>query len=1218
MAKKNYKKFLPKAGSTIAVALAMSVALSTQVQATELDDNKQLPGGIPPVDENVNNPYGNEIVPVEHNAAVEQENDDKVAANETVTDANQAVEQSNSDKIANNAEMTEGALADPDLPSPDAPGTPETPDVPGEPVLPEVPDAPSAPTEPDMPEIPDVPVAPDAPDVPDDSTIPERPVAPDAPDAPVAPDDSEIPDAPIAPDTSDIPEKPDAPDAPNTNGMGVDEHNAEANEYNEAAKDYNGDAKDYNDAVEDYNEDVKDYNELVDDYNEDAKDYNDRVDDYNEDVKDYNDLVGDYNKDVADYQEKAENYNEAVKDYNDQVNDYNDQVDDYNDAVEDYNTALKDYKEDVGEYNGKVDDYNEAVEDYNEAANRYNQDADTYEKAVEAYNKAVEEYNAQVDAYLSDVEAYNQKVDAYNTAAKEYDVAAQLKFQEEMAAFNEAQRLHGEAATKYAADQSKQEKDAAADTQYQQQKAAYETACADYQAALEAYEASLAEGGSSEEARAAYHAQKVIYDAAHAAYRTAVASYNDALTPYDTGSEEYQTYLEDQNAAEYLTALENYNTLLAQYKTGNAQYQTYLANKVTYDAAYAAYLDALYAYNTGDLAEYKEKVNQANRENAILQEVNQYNQQVKDYNDQMNAANQELEDNIDVGVAEDLEALGTINQGVDALFEEGDTTLDTLRRYDEELAKVTAALEKLEKEDSTAALGSAEYAAYLKAVEDYNDAVDVFNAYVKDEYNEAVRKYNAKVDAFNASLKDETGDSTLLQPDGAADWGNYAEKNMTFNHLDVRYDAADVKDKTVDEKGNVTGYSDVTSKYDVVGVYYDEAAADANPNEFGINYTNTDGKNVKYKMVKDDEHNEFGTASKKNGQIDRTDADADKNTVVTFYATLDDGSGELKDISVTLNKNSVYAENSYVKYDKGDYLHLYKDSDNNGLNLVEIDGVLYYDVSGKPVYLISSLVCDGYNPYGGYFNMGGLDLILNMETMIEIHQAANAQKLGFKTYELEKYKAVDEENLTDPDEIPDPGNDLEKPSLTPVSEPGTPAAPVLYNPGQFTQTPPTAPQETEKLAHITADTLEKLEKKVVIEFADLTELQDIAPIVDSIDFLDPMDYLAWLNIAPSIGTADELDMMNGIDYIEELGKLDTVDYVDYMNLRTPDPVAPPADEPMVLNDSFAVDFEIEIPDEEVPLAAAPKTGDISSLWGILSGLSAAGMFLLGRKRRDEE
>ena len=47
-------------------------------------------------------------------------------------------------------------------------------------------------------------------------------------------------------------------------------------------------------------------------------------------------------------------------------------------------------------------------------------------------------------------------------------------------------------------------------------------------------------------------------------------------------------------------------------------------------------------------------------------------------------------------------------------------------------------------------------------------------------------------------------------------------------------------------------------------------------------------------------------------------------------------------------------------------------------------------------------------------------------------------------------------------------------------------------------------------------------------------------------------------------------------------------------------------------------MEIEIPDEEVPLAAAPETGDISGLWAVLSGFSAAGMALLSRKRKDEE
>lgn len=54
-----------------------------------------------------------------------------------------------------------------------------------------------------------------------------------------------------------------------------------------------------------------------------------------------------------------------------------------------------------------------------------------------------------------------------------------------------------------------------------------------------------------------------------------------------------------------------------------------------------------------------------------------------------------------------------------------------------------------------------------------------------------------------------------------------------------------------------------------------------------------------------------------------------------------------------------------------------------------------------------------------------------------------------------------------------------------------------------------------------------------------------------------------------------------------------------------------------LNDEFPIDEpELEILDEEVPLADVPKTGDISLIWAICSGLSAGGLFLLNRKKED--
>ena len=79
---------------------------------------------------------------------------------------------------------------------------------------------------------------------------------------------------------------------------------------------------------------------------------------------------------------------------------------------------------------------------------------------------------------------------------------------------------------------------------------------------------------------------------------------------------------------------------------------------------------------------------------------------------------------------------------------------------------------------------------------------------------------------------------------------------------------------------------------------------------------------------------------------------------------------------------------------------------------------------------------------------------------------------------------------------------------------------------------------------------------------------------------------------------EEDSLKNDTDLQDDLGA-DSLDVVDLL---------------MSIED----EFEIEIPDEEVPLAAAPKTGDISALWMALSGLSASGFFFLGRKRKDEE
>ena len=49
--------------------------------------------------------------------------------------------------------------------------------------------------------------------------------------------------------------------------------------------------------------------------------------------------------------------------------------------------------------------------------------------------------------------------------------------------------------------------------------------------------------------------------------------------------------------------------------------------------------------------------------------------------------------------------------------------------------------------------------------------------------------------------------------------------------------------------------------------------------------------------------------------------------------------------------------------------------------------------------------------------------------------------------------------------------------------------------------------------------------------------------------------------------------------------------------------------PVVYSDEL-----VDIPDEEIPLADVPKTGDLMSVWMILAGTSLGGLVLLGKKK----
>ena len=1159
MAKKNYKKFLPKVGGTMAVAVAMTMALSTQVSASELD-NTNVPKDFDLPENTADTQLTLELTnqePVEHNEAVEKKNEETTGNNSNIAADNEGAQQKNEAAIEENKDVPAGNL-------PEAPQLPENVEAPQ---LPETPDAPEIPELSDAPEI---------------SGGPEHPGDPDLPEV------DQKPELPGDPNLPAVDEEPEKPNVPNTEGMDPADHNDAAEDYNEDVNDYNEDVKDYNDKAEDYNDAVKDYNEEV-------KEYNDKAEDYNDDVKDFNDAAEDYNKEAGEYNDAIKDFNEEIKDFNDEAKDYNDDVKDYNDKTEEYEDAVGQYNDAVGEYNEKVDDYNDAVDEYNE------------------------------------------KVDDYNEAAEAYDKAAQEKFEEDL---DKAEEQHNAAEEKMEADLEQQAKNDAAEEAYQQEKSDYDKAAADYLAALEKYEAALTTEGDDSDARQQYLQDKAAYDKAHADYLAALEQYNSAVEEHDPGSAAYQQYLQDKAAydqatADYLAALDNYNNvLLPQYETDSAAYQQYLQDKATYDEAYAKYLDELYKYNNEILPGYEDKTEQSETEKNIIDDVNKYNQEVAEKNGQLESANAAMKENIDVGVADNLEGVGALNANV-VIDAETKTILGSFKQLEQDqivLNNAGAALATHPGKD--APLGSDEYAAYLKAVEDHNALVDEFNEKIA-AYNAAVDAYNVEVEKYNQNKPEVPGDATTddatQQTGGSIDWGNVnMGKYTTVNHVDVKYQAAASKDVQKDENGKPTLTDNVTG-YTVTGVYADEETAieqekkPENQREYGLTFDNDGAGTQKaqvQELLKSSQYQEFGIDHNKLmfpwWDPDFVVPNLNPATgTVSFRVTLKDSDGETHGIDVNLNAASVYAEGSYYKAkfnDEGketDFLNQFYTVDKDGkkqyLPVVEIpneNGQMekYYNISGQSVFLISALTCDGMTEDNGKLNPNGLDLVLNLQTMIENHQSKNAKKLGYKTFELEKYKAVDENNLSDPGKAPEAPT-FNMADVTPVAAPERPDAPI-YDPGDFDRDSYEAPAPVARLERL--NKLDRLEEKVVIDFGDPVEEVEL---IDLLTPVTPVETLEEVDILETLDEMDILELLNGMDLVE-----------------IPDaPVNPPVetpDEPVVVNDHFAVDFEIgaeiEIPDEEVPLAAAPKTGDISSLWTILSGFSAAGFFMLGRKRKEEE
>ena len=679
-------------------------------------------------------------------------------------------------------------------------------------------------------------------------------------------------------------------------------------------------------------------------------------------------------------------------------------------------------------------------------------------------------------------------------------------------------------------------------------------------------------------------------------------------------------------------------------------------------AKYNAYLEELAKYED-ELAEYDKASENFQKESDIHKEVTEYNQTIDLENLDIVAKNDALED-LDTNAAENIDEVSEVNKGVTV----DEAIINVLKGYKDLQDQLKALQDQAAELDAHAGkdaeMSSDEYAEYLAAVEAYNDAVNAYNE-AAEAYNAAVDVYNEAVQNYNDTKEDESDSSIgsgMQQGTSTTDWGNI-NTNSTAGHIDVKYQGAASKDVTTDDDGNKT-YSDTVTEFTITGVYAKEGDTD-----YGLNFDN-DGSGSQaagvQELEKNAQYNEFSAnhnmgygngwwgswwpnwGGSNQGSSSSTPSLNLATGTVSFYVTLEDSEGKTHSIKVDLNANSVYAEGSYYKAQANDFLDNYRDKKGNGLPTVKIDGETYYDISGQSVFLISALTCDGMRQSGSNLTPDGLDLVLNLQTMINIHKAANAEKIGYVEYQLGK---TAQEQLSDAPEAPEEVKEVENPGEKPeaptfnekepdyVADPGEkPEAPTfnekepdyVADPGEK----PEAPTFNEKEPDYVADPGEKPEAPTFNEKEpDYVADPGEKPEAPTFNEKEP-DYVADPGDAPvDPGEFDktEPEAPAPTERLEELGTLDKLTDKFIIVIPEPEPEPTPTPRPstpstpsveypvMVIEEEevpLAAQPVIEIEDEAVPLADAPETGDASLLWGLISSLSAGGFFALKRKRKE--
>ena len=572
--------------------------------------------------------------------------------------------------------------------------------------------------------------------------------------------------------------------------------------------------------------------------------------------------------------------------------------------------------------------------------------------------------------------------------------------------------------------------------------------------------------------QAEYEQAKQEYEDAKAAYEEELKKYEADSKQYETDNAAYQQYLKDKAA--YDKAYTDYLDAMEQYKKDKDKYDAYLAAKKEYDDAKAAY-DTAHEQWVIESGIYDDVV-------AYNKGIEDSNKDIETKNNDIAAKNEALKDDILSGTVTDAsENDKAITDNVNTAKTVNKSVLEALTEYAtiQTEKKALVAL-KAEIEAYTGKIGDSDYDAYLEKVKQYNAAVDEYNKKIT-AYNAAVTTYNAAVNDYNAN-KDTTDSSNIGSETGTADWGNI-NGYETLSHIDVKYSAASTKtvETVTDEDGNIisTEYTDTVTGDTVTGVY---PTSDTTSSKFGVKYFSNGTERIASLSKKNDEFSSNSHSLSFNGNSD----------TISFYMVVQDSEGKQTGLVVNLDPTSVYPEGTF--YRGSNYLNLadYRDSKGNKIPTVTIDGETYYNISGMSIFVVSAMTCDAFgwskNPWKpsgqAAGRADGLDLVLSLQTLFDIHKAASEKTLAFLSLEgkLKANDTLDDEptfTQTPPTEVPEPTAPT---APTEVKNPGdAPIKPV------FDKTEPTAPTMLAMLENVSA--LDKLTEyeEVTVEIPDEEE-----------------------------------------------------------------------------------------------------------------------------------